>query len=601
MGEKAQRESMMVSGRGKIAEWMKRFVIILFALIIGYLLIASIFSTCYLGSYRYMNAAQVEEINVEHTFYIQDHYIQHIVVFTMFSLLLVLLRAKGGSRTADQNSRWQSLLGTAACIAAGLLAVLIILWGQYPPKFDQKHVVDAAAALNAHDYSDFEVGGYLFIFPFQMGIIMYFQVLSRLFGSLNYIAFELVNAVWIVLVYWLYMKIADILWDRERRHTMQTAVLCLLFVPFILYTTFLYGTVVGMAFALLSFYNILLYERDFKIRYLLFAGVSIGLATVLKSNYTVYMIAELIYILLKLLADRGCERRKTYARLLLMLTIVVCFGIGRFGVSQSIKNANQGEEVKGIPMMAWVVMGLQDGKCAPGWYNAYNNTVYEKNDYDYDRTNEAVLDDLKSRVKGMMSRPLETTGFFVKKVSAQWNNPTFQSLWILENRSEREVPAWILQEKGRAAYTFLANLLQTWILAGAFLYAVFRWKKSSLEEMILPVTFVGGFAFHLFWEAEGLYAILYFPLLLPLCVCGYREWSDWLYARRGEIMTDGWKSPAGTRLKMKICTAAVVVAIVCALSYTTIFAKLFARNDDTGIFNTYTQETVNESDARLEQ
>ena len=72
---------MMVSGRGKIAEWMKRFVFILFALIVGYLLTASIFSTCYLGSYRYMNAAQVEEINVEHTFYIQDHYIQHIVVY----------------------------------------------------------------------------------------------------------------------------------------------------------------------------------------------------------------------------------------------------------------------------------------------------------------------------------------------------------------------------------------------------------------------------------------------------------------------------------------------------------------------------------------
>ena len=92
---------MMVSGRGKIAEWMKRFVFILFALIVGYLLTASIFSTCYLGSYRYMNAAQVEEINVEHTFYIQDHYIQHIVVFTAFSLLLVLLRAKGGGKTVS--------------------------------------------------------------------------------------------------------------------------------------------------------------------------------------------------------------------------------------------------------------------------------------------------------------------------------------------------------------------------------------------------------------------------------------------------------------------------------------------------------------------
>ncbi|MDE6386361.1 MAG: glycosyltransferase family 39 protein [Lachnospiraceae bacterium] len=591
----------MVSGRAKIAEWIKRLVLILFALIIGYLLVASIFSTCYLGRYSYMNAAQVEEINVEHTFYIQDNYVQHIVVFMVFSSLLVLLRTKGGNKSADENNRRIPWLGIAACITAGIVAVLIVLKGQYPPKFDQKHVVEAAAALNAHDYSDFETGGYLFIFPFQMGIVMYFQVLSRLFGSLNYIAFEIVNAVWIVFSYYFFMKIAGMLWDKEHRCKTQTAVLCLLFAPFLMYTTFLYGTVVGMAFALLSFYTVLLYESNPKVHYLLLAGVSIGLATVFKSNYTVYMIAELIYILFKLLADKHSEKRKIFARLLLMLTIIICFAIGRFGVNQSIKNANQGEEVKGIPMMAWVVMGLQDGKCAPGWYNAYNNSVYERNDYDYDRTQEAVMDDLKSRVSGMAHRPLETTGFFVKKVSAQWNNPTFQSVWILEGRSDRESSVWILQEKGRAVYTFLANLLQTWILAGTFLYAVLRCKKSSMEEMILPITFVGGFVFHLFWEAEGLYAILYFPLLLPLCVCGYKEWSAWLHARRSEIVAEGWKSPAGAKLKKKIWTGAVIMVAFCALSYSTVFAKLFARNDDTGIFNTYTQEIVNESEARPEQ
>lgn len=591
----------MVSERVKIAEWMKKFVLILFALIIGYLLVASIFSTCYLGSYRYMNAAQVEEINVEHTFYIQDNYVQHIVVFAVFSILLVLLRTKGANKIADENSRRIPWIGIAACMAAGILAVLIVVMGQYAPKFDQKHVVEAAAALNAHDYSDFEVGGYLFIFPFQMGIVMYFQLLSRLFGSMNYIAFEIVNAVWIVFAYYFFMKIAGMLWDKEHRCKTQTAVLCLCFAPFLMYSTFLYGTVVGMAFALMSFYMVLLYESKPTIQYLLLAGVSIGLATVCKSNYAVYMIAELIFILFKLLADKTSESRKVYARLLLILVIIVCFAVGRFGVNQSIKNANQGQEVKGIPMMAWVVMGLQDGKCAPGWYNAYNNSVYERNDYDYDRTQEAVMDDLKSRVSGMAHRPLETIGFFVKKVSAQWNNPTFQSLWILEGRSERESSVWILQEKGRAVYTFLANLLQTWILTGAFLYAVLRCKKSSMEEIILPITFIGGFVFHLFWEAEGLYAILYFPLLLPLCVCGYGEWSAWLHARRCEIVSDGWKSPAGAKLKKKIWTGAVVMAAFCVLSYSTVFAKLFARNDDTGIFNTYTQETVNESEARQEQ
>ena len=597
---------MMLSGKVKFAEWIKRLVLILFVLIIGYLLLASIFSTCYIGGYRYITASQAEEVNVEHTFFIRDNFIQHFVVFVIFSFLIFILRIKGDRKASDNKifeSRFfrDNYLGAAACIAAGIVSVAIVLQGQYYPKFDQRHVMDAAAALNSHDYSDFEVGGYLHVFPFQMGIVIYFQILSRLFGNLNYIAFEIVNAVWIVVAYYFFMKIADVLWNKEYRCKSGTAVLCLLFAPFLMYTTFLYGTVVGMAFSLLSFYMMLLYVSEAKTRYLLLCAVSMGLATVFKSNYAIYMIAEIIFIVLKILADKSSDRKKICGRLLLIGAILICFGIGRFGVNASIKNANHGEEVKGIPMMAWVVMGLQDGKGAPGWYNAYNNSVYERNGYDYDKTQEAVMDDLKQRVKGMAHRPMESISFFVKKVSSQWNNPTFQSLWILEGRSERENSIWMLREKGRSLYIFWVNLLQTWILAGTFLYAILRLKKSSMEEIVLPITFIGGFMFHLFWEAEGLYAILYFPLLLPLSVCGYREWAVWLNDRRDEIVAGGWKSTAGKKLKKKMWTGAVIAVVFCALSYTDPFAKMFARNDDTGIFNTYTQEIVNESDILTEQ
>lgn len=596
---------MMLSGKVKIAEWIKRLVLILFALIIGYLLVASIFSTCYLGSYRYMTAAQVEEVNVEHTFYIRDNFVQHFIVFFGFSFLLLVLRVRNdgkdsGNKISENRFSGNKYLGIAACIAAGIVSLLIVLAGQYAPKFDQKHVVDAAAALNAHDYSDFEVGGYLYIFPFQMGIVLYFRVLSWLFGSLNYIAFEIVNAVWIAAAYYFFMKIADILWNKEYWCRSGTAILCLFFTPFLMYTTFLYGTVVGMAFALLSFYMMLLYMSEPKIWYMLLSAVSMGLATVFKSNYAIYMIAQVIIIVLRILADKSIEHKRVYGRLLLIGMILLCFIIGRAGVNASIKNANHGEEAKGIPMMAWVVMGLQDGKGAPGWYNAYNNAVYERNDYDYDRTQAAVMDDLKERIKGMASRPMESISFFVKKVSSQWNNPTFQSLWVLEGRSEREDSIWILQGKGRAAYIFWVNLLQTWILAGVFLYTVLRLRKSSVEEIILPITFIGGFVFHLFWEAEGLYAILYFPLLLPLSVCGYKEWALWLYARRNEIAVEGWKSLTGKKLKKKIWMGAAIAVVFCVLSYTEPFAKMFARNEDTGFFDTYTQETVNESDLSVQ-
>ena len=579
--------------RTVLSEWAKRLVWILFTVIIGYLLIASIFSTCYLGSYSYRTMSQTTEVNIEHTFYIRDNYIQHIIIFIVFSFLLIFVKADRLRKIFINK-----YFGTAVCVAAGILAVLIVLAGQYCPKFDQMHVIETAARLNQKVYSDFEPGNYLFVFPFQTGTVLYFQLLSCLFGNMNHVAFQIVNCLWIVLAYYFFMKISGLLWKEEGgSYKVGIAVLGILFLPYLLYATFLYGTVVGMAFALLSFYMMLFYEQNPKVQYLLICGLSMGMATVVKSNYMIFMIAEIIYLLLKLMSDKAAGFKKAFPKIILMIVLLGCFVIGRFGVDAYIKSMNGGAEVKGIPMTAWIAMGLQDGKGAPGWYNGYNNGVYIENDFDYDKTSAAVMDEIKRIVSGYTKDIQTSISFFVKKVSSQWNNPTFQSLWILEARDGKNGLAWLLQGNGRYLYILWVNLLQTWILAGTFLYAVMRFRKSSLEEIILPITFVGGFVFHIFWEAEGLYAILYFPLLLPLCICGYGEWRNRLLAGKNEFASDGWKTERAGAMKKRIIICVTAVIIVCALSYTDTFAKMFARNENTGTFNTYTQETVNEPDA----
>lgn len=578
--------------RADLSGWAKNIIWILFVIIIGYLLVASIFSTCYLGGYSYLTMSQITEINSEHTFYIRDHYIQHFIVFVIFSIVLLLVK---GEKTAGiVGNRY---LGTVLCAVAGIVAVLVVAKGQYLPKYDQTHVVEAAARLNQNIYSDFDVGDYLFVFPFQTGTVLYFQLLSILFGNLNYVAFQIVNCLWIALTYYLFMKIAGLLWGEENYlYQIGAALIGLLFFPYLLYSTFLYGTVVGMMFAVLSFYVVLLYEKTPRIYYLITGGLAIGIATVVKSNYVIFMIAGIVYLLIKIMAEKDSGIKKTAPRLVMIAVLVACYFLGRIGVTEYIKSMNGGAEVAGIPMTAWIAMGLQDGKAAPGWYNGYNNAVFIENEFDYERTSATVMDEIRRIVSGYPGDIQTTVSFFVKKVSSQWNNPTIQSLWVLEERPGKDGLAWLLHGTGRYLYILWVNLLQTWILTGAFLYAVLRFKKSSVEEILLPVTFVGGFVFHLFWEAEGLYAILYYPLLLPVSVCGYGEWRRLLLAKKEEIISCGVREWSGRR-KGKIIVCAVAVIAVCALSYTDLFAKLFARNENTGVFDTYTQETVDERDA----
>lgn len=46
--------------------------------------------------------------------------------------------------------------------------------------------------------------------------------------------------------------------------------------------------------------------------------------------------------------------------------------------------------------------------------------------------------------------------------------------------------------------------------------------------LIFPLIFIGGFIFHLFWEAKGQYTISYFLLLFPVAIAGYGAFINWL-------------------------------------------------------------------------
>ena len=574
-----------------MVKWMEKAVWLLFIAIIGYLLIASIFSTCYIGEYSYLTMDKETEINISHTFYIRDNYLQHILVFIAFSCLLFFIKPK----KVFENKYVPFMI----CIAVAVLSLIVVFASQYYPKFDQCHVMEIAGALNEGDFSELEKGGYLYQYPFQIGIVLYYRVLSHIFGNYNYVMFQAVNAIWIFMTYYLLVKITERLGGEKYKS--GVAFLCLIFSPYLFFVTFLYGSVVGLPFALLSFYMMFLYEENPKISYLLICGLSMGIAVIMKSNYQIFLIAEVIYLLFSCFFIKSDKKRKITYKLLLAAVAVICTMLCKEGMDKYIQNLNHGVEVKGAPMMAWVALGLQDGKSAPGWHNGYDTAVFSENDYDYEKAAEAAATEVRRIIKKWPQDITTSISFFVKKTASQWNNPTFQSLWILENRQGKDGLTWLLQGNGRYAYIFWVNLLQTWILTGTLFYALFRIKKSSISEIVLPITFIGGFMAHMIIEAQTLTAMIYFPLLLPLCIYGYGEWRGWLLDRKTEIMENGWKSKESGYLQRKILAAVAAVVLVCILSYTEPFAKIFARNENTGAFDTYTQEVVNEKDALPEK
>ena len=59
-----------------------------------------------------------------------------------------------------------------------------------------------------------------------------------------------------------------------------------------------------------------------------------------------------------------------------------------------------------------------------------------------------------------------------------------------------------------------------------------RRKQMELGELLLLTTVLGGFFFHILWEAKSQYIWTYFILLIPTAAGGIREVGIWLDARR---------------------------------------------------------------------
>lgn len=78
--------------------FLQRIIWFIFLLAIGYLLVVSIFSTCYLGAVEYHIKTGEILNNTEHTFYVTDNYMIHILFFTLFSVVMVLIKRKRGGQ-----------------------------------------------------------------------------------------------------------------------------------------------------------------------------------------------------------------------------------------------------------------------------------------------------------------------------------------------------------------------------------------------------------------------------------------------------------------------------------------------------------------------
>ena len=555
------------------------------------LLLHSVFSTSFVGTLILEDGSWQER-----TLNIADSPLRHLLLFVILSIILFRGRMvwERVRVCVTVNTFW---LFTVITLAVGTAYVLMT---QLYPGSDPAKVFAIAMQWRQGDFSAFQEEGYLFCYPFQSGIVLFFYLLSFFFGEGNYVGLQLVNVICLAVIYGLLVKLLPLSGDVEEAgggkfRGLQTAIYLSLLVwtPLAFYVTYLYGILPGMALSLGAVCLALRYLSTRRYRYIAAASLCMGLATVIKMNCLIYLIAIACFLTYDaidlLLITKGEHRQKWLASLFFIacmgLSMVVC---GK--VSDSLVERITGQELgEGEVMLSWMVMGLQEAPLGPGGYYGYISDVFTDNYYDTEQVTEASLEDLHKIIKKMRENPLdEGVTFFARKTAFQWNDPTFICLDRTRGRkSAVEIPLWLkslINGRGSVLLSIMLNYMQTLILLCALLCVLLRWRSRNLYELMGAVVFLGGFLFHMFWESSASYTIPYFILLIPYAVCGMTEWMRYLEAvidRIGKKENTAAEEPEAGKRRALLCgTAVAFLLLLIAFTGTNLLDRTIALNDD---------------------
>lgn len=466
-----------------------------------------------------------------------NFYINLLCISVVFLCGLLFLRKP----MEKINSR---IFGASLLVYTFVLGLVWNLLTKNMPAHDSWCITSAAESFAVNDYTPliFSENDYFYNYPFQLGYAFLCEIAIRIFGDNAYFVLQLVNMLSSVAIAAALIVIAKLAFDSRRVTNFTTFFLFGCIQP-VLFTTFHYGNLSGFAFSMWAVVFACLLIKKRKWYYVPLSAVCIGIGSVLKTNSLIVLIAVCIILLLDFLKKWSVKNAAA-----LVLSLVMGIGMNPLIIYQYEQRADVSLG-DGVPMVLWLDMGIHEtgNPNRPGWYNPeYTVIRYAAKEHDGDAAAESGWEDIRERVGELAGSAAERAHFFTTKTLSQWNDPLYMSIWVSETRPSRTDRSEFVQSMytGNAGVAVLnfANFYQSLVFvfaaAGVFIILMKKKMRQNIFCAVLPLVFLGGFFYHLLFEAMPQYNVTYFTLFVPLAAYGFSELCDryherfWVYLKK---------------------------------------------------------------------
>lgn len=532
----------------KIDSFFSQLIRIFFIIFTGILLLSALFATCYALD---MTSQQVLTKT--------DSILWNLAGIAGILLLLALIQHIIGKNV---KKRLPLLLGLVCiwCIIAG---ILLVLFSKTVPAADAMSVYSAAENLACGDTSVIHpTDSYLSYYPQQVGLMAFFEVVIRIWKLLPlslpaYHIIKCINILFALVIILFQYRIVHLLWNDLKVNCCYLLLMGLN-LPFLMYTSFVYGEIPSFAAISAGIYYLLRlliataknsYSQEHDtikkthfdtLHDFLLSLLFLTLSVMLRKNSLIIIIAVLIVVFFQFIKE------KQPIILLFALLCAVC-SLSVLPLVQKTYEFRAGNTLSsGVPPISYFAMGMQESSRGNGWYNGFNFNTYQETDMNTEATSVISRAAIAERFEYFKAHPDYATDFYLQKYLSQWADGTYacRQATLATFGGRREFFNSVYAGEYSKYFIEYANQYQNMIYLGAFLFCVtdiFRFLRRPKNispasagdssdfglktKLFFPVylgliAVFGGFLFHMMWEANSRYIFLYSLLLIPYAAYG---------------------------------------------------------------------------------
>lgn len=474
-----------------------------------------LFFVCFTGTFRL-----ISDIGYNRVLFLNPLFILLVASVAVITAGIYAYRSQklmgtlAGLEDERNFGRAMTILKAVMFLVCVLLAAIVFGMRQ---RVDQYSIQYSAYGLSWNVTEVLTPPRHLGVYPNNVGIVLALYLLSFITGHYNNAVIMLIFSA---IVPFIYSDLAEIggKFGMSRKSQIAVMVCGLLFLPLLLKVTFIYGDIPGLFFAVRA----MKHASDIAMKKSTVRSVAVviaftAVAYAFKNNYLIFAIAIMIYLAAEFLRQR--RFRELYIPVAVIAAPVLlnsCLKV--------ITGALLGGTVSsGASKFSWIAMGMQENA---GTFNGYNDATYYETGFDVSVQTEQSKREIAGRLNEFLTNPNQALGFYIRKIMVQWSDPTFNAFEFSSRNvylyNSASPLLWAVSDPAviRIEASFL-KVFQILIYLGGGAVSVKEMReKKGTPVLLLITTFIGGYFFHIIWEAGPSYAMPYMVVLIPAGVAG---------------------------------------------------------------------------------